>query len=254
MEKSTTGKRTDLIKAHDVFVDFSTKYIKNWTQQELKKYINQPVVIPIGNYGFFVGRYRIQGTAKNCWSVKQLDGKHIHDFVTKSNAILYCVKSMQNKSNYLGKDQYEEFGGGISNNKESIIKNAIYELREETANMINIKNEDIFDKYLDLKIPKRKNSYYRCYYLRIDQMNEKIFNKNLNVLKKNKETASSFLEMDEIVFIPISNFFNSHFNFELNNCYYGGKELFINVKDIDNKIIRISERTTRLLLNSSIPV
>jgi hypothetical protein len=101
MEKSITGKKTDLVKAQDAFVNFGTKYIKNWTQQELKKYINQPVVIPAGNFGFFVGHYCIQGNHKNCWSVKQLDGKHIHDFVTKSNAILYCIRSMQNKSNYM---------------------------------------------------------------------------------------------------------------------------------------------------------
>ncbi len=99
MGKSTTRKKTEFTQAQETFVDFGTQYIKNWTQQQLKKYINEPVVIPIGNYGFFVGRYLIKGQTKTCWTVSQRDGKHVHDFVTKSNAIMYCLKSMQNKAN-----------------------------------------------------------------------------------------------------------------------------------------------------------
>ncbi len=166
----------------------------------------------------------------------------------------------KNKSNYLGKDQYEDFGGSISNEKESIAKNCKYELREETANMINLENEDILNKkikyknmemgkYLDLEIPKRKNNYFRCYYQRIDQINEKIFNENLRLLKKNSNTPECYLEIDKIVFIPIDNFTNLLFNFEINKGYHNYKELFLNIKDIDNNIIRISERTFRLLLN-----
>jgi hypothetical protein len=148
MEKSTTGKRTDLIKAHDVFVDFSTKYIKNWTQQELKKYINQPVVIPIGNYGFFVGRYRIQGTAKNCWSVKQLDGKHVHDFVTKLNAILYCVRSMQNKSNYLDILELDRQLGKLDNDI-TFYKHTLDHAKSSFKNTIAL------NRYIDATLQRR---------------------------------------------------------------------------------------------------
>ena len=100
MEKSTTRRKFEFVEAQKTFVDFGTEYLKNWTSKELKKFVNKPVVIPVGKYGFFVGRYRIQGHAKNCWTVEQLDGRHIHDFVTKSNAILYCLKSMQNKEDF----------------------------------------------------------------------------------------------------------------------------------------------------------
>ena len=100
MEKSTTGKKSDFTRAQETFVDFSTRYIKNWTERELRKYINEPVVIPTGDYGFFVGPYRIKGQTKSCWTVTQADGRHVHNFVSKSNAILHCLKSMRNKSDY----------------------------------------------------------------------------------------------------------------------------------------------------------
>ena len=100
MEKSTTKRKFEFVKAQKTFVDFGTEYLKNWTSKELKKFVNEPVVIPVGKHGFFVGRFRIQGLEKNCWTVEQLDGKHIHNFVTKSNAILYCLKSMQNKADF----------------------------------------------------------------------------------------------------------------------------------------------------------
>jgi hypothetical protein len=100
MEKSITGKKVELERAQDLFVEFGTKYLKSWTKDQLKNYVNEPVVIPAGNYGFFVGPYTIIGKTKNCWTVKQADGRHIHDFVTKANAILYCLKSMTNRADY----------------------------------------------------------------------------------------------------------------------------------------------------------
>ena len=42
MEKSITGKKANFAQAQDAFVNFSTQYIKNWTDRELKKYVNEP--------------------------------------------------------------------------------------------------------------------------------------------------------------------------------------------------------------------
>ncbi len=168
----------------------------------------------------------------------------------------------KNKSDYLENEQYEEFGGAISDDKESLEKNATYELKEETANMINIENLEVFnkkikinnktiDKYLDLEIPYRNKVYFRCYFLRIDQISEKIFKNNLKLLKNHKNTPKSYLEIDKLVFIPISNFeINNNLNYELSDGYYGDKELFLNIKDIKNKNIRISQRTSNILLNN----
>lgn len=98
MAKSTTNKKHELIQAQQAFATVGTKYIKEWTDKHLKTYINKPVVIPVGNYGFLVGPYRVKGQKSNCWRVEQQDGKILHDFVYKGSAILYCLQSMKNYS------------------------------------------------------------------------------------------------------------------------------------------------------------
>jgi len=98
MAKSTINKKSEFSKAQEYFAKISTIYIKEWTDKQLKKYLNEPVVIPVGSYGFLVGPYRVQGKHTACWTVEQQDGKHLHDFVSKANAILYCIKLMHNYS------------------------------------------------------------------------------------------------------------------------------------------------------------
>lgn len=98
MAKSTTDKKLEFSQAQELFATISTKYIKEWTNKQLKNYINEPVVIPVGSYGFLVGPYRIQGKHSACWSVEQQDGKLLHEFISKSNAIIYCLQSMKSYS------------------------------------------------------------------------------------------------------------------------------------------------------------
>jgi hypothetical protein len=98
MAKSTTNRKNELIQAQQAFAIVGTKYIKEWTDKQLKNYKNEPVVIPIGNCGFLVGPYRITNIHSTCWRVEQHHGQCIHDFVSKSNAVLYCLKSMTNYS------------------------------------------------------------------------------------------------------------------------------------------------------------
>ncbi len=203
----------------------------------------------------------------------------------------------KNKSEYLKKDQWEEFGGGVSNEKKSIPENASYELVEETANMIKIeksKIEKVYEtlikpekginkvlkRYVDTRVPKKSSflapkgverwvgakapmansfavsetsnnkekDYYRCYFIRIDNLDLDIFYKNLDILKKNKETPDCYLEIDELTRIPIENFENFRFELIVNDGYYGGKEVYLIVKDIEGKDIRISQRTVKILL------
>jgi len=98
MAKSITNQKLEFSQAQDLFVTISTRYLKEWTDKQLKKYIDEPVVIPVGRYGFLVGPYCIQGKHASCWTVKQQDGYHLHDFVSKSHAILYCIRAMKNYS------------------------------------------------------------------------------------------------------------------------------------------------------------
>lgn len=148
MEKFTTEKKSDFARAQDTFADFSTRYIKNWTDQALKKYVKEPVVIPIGDYGFFVGPYQIKGRAKNCWTVNQSDGKHIHDFVSKSNAILYCLKVIKNKSDYTDILELDRRLGNLDNDI------AFYQFTiKNTKN--GFKNTVALNRYIDATLQRR---------------------------------------------------------------------------------------------------
>lgn len=148
MGKSTTGKKSDFIKAQDAFVDFSTKYLKDWTKQELKKYLNEPVVIPVGDYGFLVGPYRINGQSSSCWRVEQQDGTILHDFVSKSNAILYCIKLMKNYAAAAELLELDRKLGKLDNDM-AFYKHTI----DYTKN--GFKNTIALNRYMDAKLQRR---------------------------------------------------------------------------------------------------
>lgn len=95
--KSTIKRKSELELAQNAFAEFGTKYIKHWTEQQLKQFRTQPVVIPIGAHGFFVGGFRIAGVHSACWAVEKIDGRHVHDFTSKVNAIFYCINEVRQK-------------------------------------------------------------------------------------------------------------------------------------------------------------
>jgi len=88
--KAKLHSRKKLSKKENRLVDHAANYIINWTKKELRKFVNQPVVIQIGDYGFCVGKYTITGKSKKSWAVHNND-QFIHDFTSKTNAILYCL-------------------------------------------------------------------------------------------------------------------------------------------------------------------
>ena len=136
MVKSTTDKKSEFSRAQELFATASTKYIKEWTDKQLKNYVNEPVVIPVGSYGFLVGTYRIQGKHPACWRVEQQDGQHLHDFVSKSNAILYCLKAMKNYAYAAELLELDRQLGKLDRDidfYEHTIKNAKNEFKIETA-------------------------------------------------------------------------------------------------------------------------
>lgn len=120
---------------------------------------------------------------------------------------------------------YEEFGGGLQNNKISLEKNATFELREETANLINITNPDILRRCPYFDIPFRKDRMYRIYILYLNNLNQylKYFYDNLKIIKQNKKNnnintenekyyldkSNFYLEMDYINLIPINEIISS---------------------------------------------
>ncbi len=96
-ETFTTKRKNELREAQDAFTEFGIWYIKSWTENELKSYRSKPVVIPIGDRGFFVGPYDIEKIYDDCWKVVQQDGQYIHDFTSKITAILYCLNSTKHR-------------------------------------------------------------------------------------------------------------------------------------------------------------
>ena len=136
MAKFTTNKRNELDQAQELFATVGTKYIKEWTDKQLKTYINEPVVIPVGSYGFLIGPYRIQGKNNTCWRVEQQDGRVLHDFVSKQHAILYCIKLMKNYSAAAELLELDRQLGKLDRDIEfyqNTIKNAKNEFKIETA-------------------------------------------------------------------------------------------------------------------------
>jgi hypothetical protein len=94
------------------------------------------VVIPVGSHGFLVGPYRIQGKTSTCWRVEQQDGRVLHDFVSKSHAILYCVKLMKNYAAATELLELDRQLGRLDRDIEFYqytIKNAKNNFRVETA-------------------------------------------------------------------------------------------------------------------------
>jgi hypothetical protein len=147
-EKFTTQEKSNFKKAQNTFVDFSTTYIKNWTNKELTKYRSEPVVIPAGNYRFFIGPFVITGQSKHCWTVNQVDGKHIHDFVTKSNAIVYCLKSMRNKPDYKDILELDRQLGRLDNDI-AFYKHTIATSKNQFKNAI------VLNRYIDATLQRR---------------------------------------------------------------------------------------------------
>ena len=136
MAKSTTNRKLEFSQAQELFATASTKYIKEWTDKQLKTYVNEPVVIPVGSYGFLVGPYRIQGKTSTCWRVEQQDGRVLHDFVSKSYAILYCVQLMKNYPAATELLELDRQLGRLDRDIEFYqytIKNAKNDFRVETA-------------------------------------------------------------------------------------------------------------------------
>lgn len=96
--KAKLHSRKKLSKKENRLVDHAANYIIDWTKKELRKFVNQPVVIQIGDYGFCVGKYTITGKSKKSWVVHS-DNKLVHDFTSKTNAILYCLCETNNSYN-----------------------------------------------------------------------------------------------------------------------------------------------------------
>lgn len=109
---------------------------------------------------------------------------------------------------------YEEFGGSIQNKKAGIRKNALFELREETSNLINIKNERVLEKAIYFDLPFLDKRAYRLYLLYLDNIenyidyfflnHEKIVNNTSSKFQTFDNKINTYLEMNNLELINLN--------------------------------------------------
>jgi hypothetical protein len=95
MKTAKSHIKNEFKRAQNTFAEVGTQYLKDWTQKQLTEYKNTPVIIPVGNHGFFIGTYKVTEIHNFCWRVEQQDGRFIHEFTSRLPAIIYCVNSIK---------------------------------------------------------------------------------------------------------------------------------------------------------------
>jgi hypothetical protein len=153
-------------------VNLAANYIIDWTKKELNKYKNKPVVIQVGDYGFLVGKFKITGVTKNCWSVNDNDGQLVHYFISKTNAILFCMcettqdfdsaRELLELDSRIGKleNDLEQYQFGITTSKDKFKKDLFLNRYLDTRYQYKAQN-DLLKKTLKLaKYTKFRNYYY----------------------------------------------------------------------------------------------
>jgi hypothetical protein len=143
--KAKFTSRKKLNKQENKLVDKATSYIISWTKKELNRFIDEPVIIQLGEYGFLVGNYKISGLNKNCWTVNKYTGEFVHHFISKTNAILYCTYEVS--KNYKSAAELLDLDSKIGKLENDIVVYKSILLN----NQDKFKKELIFNRYLDAR-------------------------------------------------------------------------------------------------------
>lgn len=147
MDRSISLKKLE--RAQQIFANLGTEHLTSWTKKELKKFKSDPIVIPTGDYGFLVGIFVITGKDKDCWNVTTDNGNFIHNFISKQNAILFCLYETTKKY-WLAKEilDIDDKIGRLDND----IKHY-----QHIANVCRdkVKNSNAINRYIDAKVQKK---------------------------------------------------------------------------------------------------
>ena len=136
----------------DVVLNLGVAYIKRFTNNELNKFKNKPVVIPLGDYRFFVGPYEIKGIHKDCWEVTR-DRQLVHCFLSRLNAILYClscIKDLYTQSRNIL--EYDTKLGNLNSDLQHYTKN----IRVAQDRKDSERKEILLNRYIDAKLRQKK--------------------------------------------------------------------------------------------------
>ena len=111
-----------------------------------------------------------------------------------------CVLIARNKSSQKSSD----FGGSYETSHKSISVTASKELLEESCNLINVKSE-ILEKSNSIDIDGYRNTFYRVYVIKAQNISSKYFNNNKTIINEHPDSKRQWKETDKIYHIPISN-------------------------------------------------
>lgn len=153
-DTSITEKRYNQA-AKEVTIDLVAVYLKRWTQKELKQYIKQPVVIPINNYGFLIGHYKIQQVAGDIWRVSYHDGEIVKDFNNRLASIYYClcdIKKYYNMSRDIS--NYDTMLGRVQSNIAHAQTSLTRAHKKKNYFKVDVLNNTIIEYQLQFEVAK----------------------------------------------------------------------------------------------------
>lgn len=140
------------------------------------------------------------------------------NYVTGAGVLL--INNIDNKPCViLARDKYSksymDFGGGVDNYKKhqhnrDIKKTAVRELYEESLGLFKIKVKYISNK------TKLKHEYHKSFYKSFplyitNNISEKLYYKNLELLSSDKETPRYYKESDHINWFYLSDLYNKNY-------------------------------------------
>jgi|AntAceMinimDraft_11_1070367.scaffolds.fasta_scaffold00858_9 hypothetical protein len=148
MKKARLSTKQEKALLTDIVLNMGVAYIKRFTNKELNKFKNKPVVIPVGNYRFFIGPYEVKGIHKDCWEVTR-DGQYIHNFLSKLNAMLYCIGCTRDQ--YQQSCEIKKWDSRLGNLTTDLVYYARHIKIEQGRGDID-KKEMFTNRYIDAKL------------------------------------------------------------------------------------------------------
>ena len=136
---------------------------------------------------------------------------------------MFIMFRASDRSNRTGRLEF--LGGRRDESDVTAIDTAIREAYEESCKLIDIKPADLYT------CPYKKVWSSFVFYARFPKLEDSEFQKNRAILMENAEENKYFLEMDKIVYVKISEFYDSE---TMKPIYPNKKEVF-KVHDINGE-------------------
>lgn len=157
----------------------------------------------------------------------------------KNNKVIKCVILAQNRRS----EEYSDFGGRFEKKHKHIQQTAYSELREESANLINVKSKH-FSDYVNIS---SGNKLYRAYIIKINGIKRKMFQHNKRLLderaymykigKYKHRVPKYWRETNNIRHIPIN-------NIDFDVLQTSGKHV---INDVDGNRLILHDRVKKIL-------